>query len=140
MIVAADHGEGLGEHGWIGHNVEVYEPSARVPLIVHFPKGVGPRGVRVKELVDLLDLAPTVADVFGVRDKGGADREFHGQSLLPVMMGARGKALVLSRTVWDRPRYALRDARSHSVPGTGDDVRPSTDRRLRFRLARTRLS
>jgi arylsulfatase A-like enzyme len=111
VIVAADHGEGLGEHGWIGHNVEVYEPSARVPLIVHFPKGVGPRGVRVKGLVDLLDLAPTVADVFGVRDKGGADREFHGQSLLPVVMGARGKALVLSRTVWDRPRYALRDAR-----------------------------
>jgi hypothetical protein len=26
-------------------------------------------------------------------------------------MGASGKALVLSRTVWDRPRYALRDAR-----------------------------
>ena len=111
VIVAADHGEGLGEHGWIGHNVEVYEPSARIPLVVRFPKGVGPRGMRVKGLVDLLDVAPTVADVFGVRDKGGADREFQGQSLLPVIMGAEGKPLVLSRTVWDRPRYALRDAR-----------------------------
>jgi arylsulfatase A-like enzyme len=111
VIVAADHGEGLGEHGWIGHNVEVFEPSARVPLIVRFPKGVGPRGLRVKGLVDLLDVAPTVADVFRVRGKGGADREFQGQSLLPVVMGASGKPLVLSRTVWDRPRYALRDSR-----------------------------
>ena len=128
VIVAADHGEGLGEHGWIGHNVEVYEPSARVPLIVHFPKGVGPRGVRVKELVDLLDLAPTVADVFGVRDKGGADREFHGQSLLPVMMGARGKALVLSRTVWDRPRYALRDARWSYMYETATGIEHLFDR------------
>ena len=111
LIVGADHGEGLFEHGWIGHNVQVYEPSAHVPLIVRFPGGVGPRAARVRELVDLLDLAPTIADVFGVRDKGGADREFQGRSLLPVALGARGKPLVLSRTVWDRPRYALRDAR-----------------------------
>jgi arylsulfatase A-like enzyme len=110
LIVSADHGEALGEHGWIGHNVEVYEPSARIPLVVRFPGGSGPRGVRVKGLVDLLDLAPTVADIFGVRDKGGADREFQGQSLLPLMTGAMGKPLVLSRTIWDRPRYALRDA------------------------------
>jgi arylsulfatase A-like enzyme len=111
LIVGADHGEGLGEHGWIGHNVEVYEPTARIPLVVRFPAGVGPRGARVSALVDLLDLAPTIADVFGVRDKGGADKEFQGRSLLPVTMGAGGKALVLSRTVWDRPRYALRDTR-----------------------------
>jgi hypothetical protein len=30
---------------------------------------------------------------------------------LPVALGAGGKPLVLSRTVWDRPRYALRDGR-----------------------------
>ncbi len=72
---------------------------------------VGPRGLRVSELVDLLDLAPTVADIFGARESGGADREFQGRSLLPVIGGASGKPLVISRTVWDRPRYALRDGR-----------------------------
>ncbi len=72
---------------------------------------MGPRGTRVRELVDLLDVAPTIADVFGVRAKGGAEREFQGRSLLPVALGAGGKPLVLSRTVWDRPRYALRDGR-----------------------------
>src|SRR5262249_51235813 len=111
FIVAADHGEGLLEHGWIGHNVELFEPSAHVPLIVRFPAGVGPRGQRAAGLVDLLDLAPTIADVFGARAKGRADRPFQARSLLPVGMGAPGNPLVLSRTVWDRPRYALRDGR-----------------------------
>ncbi len=111
VIVAADHGEELLERGWIGHNVHVYEPSVHVPLVVRFPKGAGPAGMRIAALADLLDLAPTIADVFGVRGKGGSDREFQGRSLLPVIAGAPGKPAVLSRTVWDRPRYALRDER-----------------------------
>ncbi len=111
VIVAADHGEELREHDWIGHNVHVYEPSVHVPLIVRFPGRAGPAGRRVPALVDLLDLAPTIADVFGVLGKGGSDREFQGRSLLPVIAGAPGKPAVLSRTVWDRPRYALRDER-----------------------------
>jgi arylsulfatase len=111
VIVAADHGEELHERGWIGHNVHLFEPSVHVPLIVRFPKGTGPSGVRISALADLLDLAPTIADVFGVRGKGGSDRAFQGRSLLPVVAGAPGKPAVLSRTVWDRPRYALRDER-----------------------------
>jgi len=111
VIVGADHGEELLEHGWIGHNVHVFMPSVRVPLIVRFPKGSGPARLRVSALADLLDVAPTVADVFGVRGKGGSDREFQGRSLLPVLFGAPGKPAVLSRSVWDRPRYALRDER-----------------------------
>jgi arylsulfatase len=111
FILAADHGEELFERGWIGHNVHVYEPSVHVPLVIRFPKGTGPAGVRVSALADLLDVAPTVADVFGVMGRGGSDREFQGRSLLPEVMGAPGKPSVLSRTVWDRPRYALRDDR-----------------------------
>ena len=122
VILAADHGEELyeaphaaevaaGERGWIGHNVHVYESSVHVPLIVRFPKAAGIGGKRVAALADLLDLAPTIADVFGVLGKGGSDREFQGRSLLPVLAGAPGKPAVLSRTVWDRPRYALRDER-----------------------------
>ena len=80
-------------------------------MIVRFPQGTGPAGQRVTALGDLLDLAPTIADIFGVRGQGGSDREFQGRSLLPVLLGAPGKPAVLSRTVWDRPRYALRDER-----------------------------
>jgi arylsulfatase A-like enzyme len=109
VIVAADHGEELFERRWIGHNVHLYEPSVHIPLIVRFPKGVGPAGRRVAALADLLDVAPTIADILGARGEGGSDREFQGRSLLPVIEGAPGKPAVLCRTVWDRPRYALRD-------------------------------
>jgi len=146
VIVTADHGEELFERGWIGHNVHLYEPSVHVPLIVRFPKGVGPAGKRVAALADLLDVAPTIADILGAQ--GGSDREFQGRSLLPVIEGAAGKPAVLSRTVWDRPRYALRDERYKYVyytqtgeewlydleadPGETRDVGPSEPLRAAY--------
>ncbi len=117
VIVAADHGEGMFEHGWIGHNVQLYEPSVHVPLIVRFPKGAA-AGQRVGSLVDLTDLAPTIAEAFGALGQGGTEREFEGRSLLPVVGGAPGRTAVLSRTVWDRPIYALRDQRFKFVYDT----------------------
>jgi arylsulfatase A-like enzyme len=111
VIVAADHGEELFEHRWIGHNVHLYEESMHVPLLVRFPSGAGVSGLRAKGLVDLLDVAPTIADVLRGSGHEAADREFQGRSLLSLIGGATAKTAVLSRTVWDRPRYALRDAR-----------------------------
>ncbi|HET8644663.1 MAG TPA: sulfatase-like hydrolase/transferase, partial [Vicinamibacteria bacterium] len=111
LIVTADHGEQLYEHGYISHSAQVYEESVRVPLILRLPAGTGPRGARLGEMVDLLDLAPTVVDVMLGGAEGPAARAFQGRSLLPLAAGAAGKASVLSRTVWDRPVYALRDAR-----------------------------
>ena len=109
VIIAADHGEALLDHGWIGHNVQLFEESGRVPLIVRFPPAVGVAGRRVGGLVDLLDLGPTIADLFGVIGEGGSDRAFTGRSLLPVVEGAPGKPVALTRTIWDRPIYARVD-------------------------------
>jgi arylsulfatase A-like enzyme len=110
VIISADHGEALFEHGWIGHNVQLYDESVHVPLIVRFPAGQGPpAGTRIGTLADLLDVAPTIADLFGVMGQGSSGRQFQGRSLLPVILGAPGETAVLSRTVWDRPRYARRD-------------------------------
>jgi hypothetical protein len=58
--------------------------------------------VRVKSFVDLLALAPTIADVFGLDGREG--------SLLPLVFGAPGKDAVFSRTVGEKPQYGLRDA------------------------------
>ena len=111
LIVAADHGEALLEHGWIGHNAQLYEESVRIPLIMRLPSGKGPRGVRVAGLVDLVDMAPTIADIFGLRGTGGSDREFRGRSLLSLVVGGAGKSAVTMRSSGERPRYALRDER-----------------------------
>jgi arylsulfatase A-like enzyme len=121
VILTADHGEALHEHGWIGHSVQLYDESIRVPLIVRLPKG--PSGVRVPGLVDLLDVAPTVADVFGLLPPETSAQGFEGRSLLPLLAGAPGWPAVISRTIWDRPRYAIRDARFKLVQdaATGEE-------------------
>jgi arylsulfatase A-like enzyme len=119
VIVTADHGEGLFEHGWIGHNVELYEEAMHVPLVVRFPAGKGPpAGTRVSGLADLLDVAPTIADLFGALGRGASDRQFHGASLLDALSGTEGEAAILSRTIWERPRYARRDAESKFIYDT----------------------
>ena len=80
--------------------------------MIRFPAGTGPSAARVTPLVDSLDLAPTIADVFGVCDTSGRLPEsFRGRSLLPVAMGAPGRAFVFSPTLGDRPRYGIRDER-----------------------------
>lgn len=118
VILTADHGDALNEHGYIGHLYQVYEDIAHVPLIVRFPKGKGPHGLRVRGFVDLTELAPTVTDVFGVPGKGGSDRAFRGRSLLPVILGAPGKRAVFSRTAEDQPKYALRHERFKLIYNT----------------------
>jgi arylsulfatase A-like enzyme len=130
ILVAADHGEGLFEHGWVGHNVHVYDESAHVPLVIRLPAGKGPAGTHVKGLADLLDIAPTIADIFGLRGQGGSDQKFQGRSLLPMLAGAPGKPVVLSRTVWDRPVYGLRDQQYKFIYNT------RTGEEMLFDLAR----
>jgi arylsulfatase A-like enzyme len=114
LIVTADHGEAFWEHEHIGHSVQLYEPILRIPLIVRLPSGSGPAGVRRRGLADLVDLAPTIADVFGLLGKAGAREAFQGRSLLAMMLGGPGKPAVLSRTVAHAPSHALRD-RTHKL-------------------------
>lgn len=118
LILTADHGEQLHEHGYISHSAQVYEESTHVPLIVRLPRGAGPVASRVPALVDLTDLAPTIADVFGTLGQGGSDREFEGRSLLPVALGAPGRPVVVARSVWERPLYAIRDSRFKLIRDT----------------------
>lgn len=64
VIVTADHGEGLGEHGEQTHGLFLYQSTIRVPLIVRPPGGARPPA-RVPEAVGLIDLAPSVLASLG---------------------------------------------------------------------------
>lgn len=109
LVVTADHGESLGERGTVGHQAEVHREVTHVPLVMRLPGG--PRGKRVPGLVDLTDLAPTFADLLGVRE-ADLPRSFQGRSLLPLASGAGGgRAFVVSRNPGLYPRYALRHGR-----------------------------
>ncbi len=80
IIFTSDHGDFLGERG-LWYKMSFLEPSAHVPLLVWSPKFAARR---VKEPVSLADLAPTLADIAGVK----LAREVDGRSLLPLLKGA----------------------------------------------------
>ncbi len=88
VVVAGDHGEGLGEHGELRHSVFLYDTTMRVPLIFSLP-GVLAEGVRVSGPVGLADILPTIIASVGLEEPA---EPLRGRSLLPVLHGAdRGR-------------------------------------------------
>ena len=84
VIVTADHGESLGEHGEETHGMFAYEATLRVPLIVARidpATRTSTRGTVIDSPVRLSDIAPTVLDVVG-HDPGVA---LAGRSLVDVI-------------------------------------------------------
>ncbi|GKX31498.1 sulfatase [Vallitalea longa] len=62
VILTADHGHMLGEHGYMAKNyMQVYNELAHLPFIVHLP-GDSKAGTRINELTQNIDIMPTVLD------------------------------------------------------------------------------
>jgi arylsulfatase A-like enzyme len=72
VVVTADHGEGLWEHGESTHALFAYDSTLRVPLIVRFPDGRGAGSV-VSERAALVDLLPSVLGWLGQDAPSGLD-------------------------------------------------------------------
>jgi arylsulfatase A-like enzyme len=92
IVIAADHGECLGEHSIYFAHVSLYEPNAHVPLIFYWPGHV-PAGKRFSELCENVDIYPTILDLLDVEMRG----RLSGRSLLPVWRGrARSREGVIA--------------------------------------------
>ena len=83
IVVAADHGEGLGEHGEKTHGFFIYDTTLHVPLIFKLPSGTGPQKSVVSDAVNLADILPTVLETIGA----SSPKEVQGRSLVPSMAG-----------------------------------------------------
>ena len=99
VVLAGDHGESLGDHGEQGHGFFAYQETLRVPLIVVPPGAPGgvhgaANGARVKDVVSLADVTPTVLDLAGAPASAASD----GRSLRPLLAG--------EHSLEDRPAYA----------------------------------
>jgi arylsulfatase A-like enzyme/Flp pilus assembly protein TadD len=70
VIVTADHGESLGEHGETTHGLFAYNATLRVPLLVAAP-GLRPRVSSA--LASHADLVPTVLDLLGLQPPEAID-------------------------------------------------------------------
>jgi arylsulfatase A-like enzyme/Flp pilus assembly protein TadD len=98
VVVTADHGESLGDHGELTHGIFAYESTLRVPLLVaeigstSAASHRAPRGVVITAPVRHIDVLPTILEAAGA----AADPKLVGTSLSgPIATGSGG----------DRPSY-----------------------------------
>ena len=94
VVVTADHGEGMGEHGENTHSFYVYDATMHVPLILWgagTAADIAPSNRRIASLVRTVDIAPTVLDWLGLAPLAGVD----GVSLRPLITGATDNLEVL---------------------------------------------
>lgn len=62
VVLTADHGESLGEHGEDEHGLFIYSATTRVPLLLSSPAKL-PAGVVVEQPASLVALLPTVLEI-----------------------------------------------------------------------------
>ncbi|MEW5960577.1 MAG: sulfatase [Chloroflexota bacterium] len=65
-LIVADHGEGIGEHNFVGHSFVAYQEVVQVPLIVKFPDGAA-AGRRLPDTVSTRRIFHTVLAAAGVK-------------------------------------------------------------------------
>jgi arylsulfatase A-like enzyme len=86
VVFNSDHGEEFDEHGVISHGQTYYDGVVRTPLVISPPAGAG---LVSNELVQNIDVAPTIADMVGVGRPAG----WSGRSLVTAMAGAEPRGI-----------------------------------------------
>ena len=81
IILTADHGEGMFEHGHMGHAWGHHGELANVPLIVMSPSLAG-AGRTIETVTSHLDIVPTILDLMGVPPSP----KIQGESLVPLIL------------------------------------------------------
>jgi N-acetylglucosamine-6-sulfatase len=84
VIYSSDQGFFNGEHGWFDKRW-IYEESLNMPLLMRWPGGIAP-GQRIRQLVQNIDHAPTLAALAGLAARVPA--AVRGRSLLPLLQDA----------------------------------------------------
>jgi len=105
VVIAGDHGFNAGEHGLSPGRQDLYRESVWVPLIV---AGAHPRipSGRHDTPASLLDVAPTLADLLGLREPN----PWQGHSLLAVGDGGALAFTMRDATLWQSAEWtAVRD-------------------------------
>ena len=97
VIITADHGELLGEHGEPSHSFFIYQNALRVPLVVKLPRSTGDGGTlqgvagqqeqprEIDSIAGLVDIVPTVCGLMGMESPAGV----RGVDLSGALLGEK---------------------------------------------------
>jgi arylsulfatase A-like enzyme len=128
VVGISDHGEGLGEHDYVGHSYRLYNEQLRVAFSLRYPVRV-PAGRRVEAQVRTIDVMPTILDLL---DQPPPE-DIQGRSLLPLIshQGDGADRVAFSETLVDAEnrQVAVSDGRYKLI------VWLSSARELLFDLA-----
>ncbi|MHA6481713.1 sulfatase [Paenibacillus sp. strain BS8-2] len=108
IVLATDHGHMFGEHELMGKpwsgisDSNMYQEVAHIPLVVYHPQNPEP-GKRVNDLVQLVDLYPTILDAFEI----SSPQDLQGRSLLPLLTGDHSGVAVQETVCFGRFGEAL---------------------------------
>jgi arylsulfatase A-like enzyme len=93
LILTADHGEELYDHGGYGHGHALWEEITRVPMIVKFPKGRKPAALprSVETVTQAIDVLPSLLAYVG----GAPDAALPGTDIF----GGPGRDMAYCETV-----------------------------------------
>ena len=116
IVLLSDHGEGLGDHGEQEHGLFLYDEAIHVPLIIKQEGNAG-AGRRVRDVVQHIDVAPTILDLVKAPNPG----QLRGRSLKPVLdgTGRLPDAAVYSEALYARYHFGW----SELTAVTGDRYR-----------------
>ena len=109
VILTSNHGEGLFEHGALGHAELQYDTVLRVPLVILDP--AQPRPVLRSERVQLVDLVPTILARAGVPPP----HDLVGASLLPSLGLAEGEYVERDIYGFANPDHATLRTANHKL-------------------------
>ena len=121
VVLTADHGEGLGDHGEESHGTLCYDTTMRVPLLVRYPDGTR-AGERSREIVSLVDVYPTVLDALALGPPGDVDGLSLWRRTLPAERGAYFESYYGFLQFGWSPIAGWIDARAKYLHGTSPEL------------------
>ncbi|CAM3929862.1 sulfatase family protein [Lederbergia lenta] len=102
LVLFGDHGESLTEHDIYWDHCGLYEETVHIPVIIRWPGHI-PAGVRISNLVQHVDIMPTILESLGLETPKNID----GKSLWPLIRGDQvehHKEIYLSECAWQAAR------------------------------------
>ncbi len=106
IILTSDHGDGLGDHGEIGHGVLLYRSTLEVPLLLKLPAQAS-AGAEVISPTQLSDIAPTLLELAAA----SVPAAMSGRSLLGLLREPQGRN-IYSETYYPRLYFGWSELRS----------------------------
>lgn len=129
-VVTSGHGDEFFEHGAVGHGTHLYDETTRVPLLLR-SEDMKRRG-RQSQVVGLIDVAPTILEMAGVKTSSGMQgRSFarllqsgkdvdqaprYSEARRPVRLTSAGQLLL-----WGPPAYSIREGSYKVIWNSGGD-------------------